>query len=184
MKRKGRLLLVLGLFFLVQAGGTAWSQVTERASVDSAGVEGNDASTDPSNSSDGRYVAFESFATNLVANDTNTDKDIFVHDRQTGTTTRVSVDSAGVQGNGDSNSPSISADGRYVAFESSANDLVAGDTNPLSDMFVHDLLGGATTLVSVDSAGAQDPIPSSSSSPSLASNGRYVAFDSDAVLVA
>jgi Tol biopolymer transport system component len=129
-------------------------------------------------------VAFESFATNLVANDTNTDKDIFVHDRQTGTTTRVSVDSAGVQGNGDSNSPSISADGRYVAFESSANDLVAGDTNPLSDMFVHDLLGGATTLVSVDSAGAQDPIPSSSSSPSLASNGRYVAFDSDAVLVA
>jgi len=70
MKRKGRLLLVLGIVFLVLAWGIAWSQVTERVSVDSAGNEGNNASAAPSNSSDGRYVAFESLSTNLVAGDT------------------------------------------------------------------------------------------------------------------
>ncbi|MEE9401569.1 MAG: hypothetical protein V3V47_00055, partial [Desulfobacteria bacterium] len=156
MKRKGRLLLVLGLIFLVQAGGISWSQVTERVSVDSAGVEGNNASAAPSNSSDGRYVAFESQADNLVANDTNTDKDIFVHDRQTGTTTRVSVDSTGVEGDDLSAAPSISSDGKYVAFRSDATNLVGGDTNPFSDIFVHELLGGTTTLVSVDSSGVQD----------------------------
>ena len=106
LKRKALLLLSLGLLFLIQAGGICWSQVIGRVSVDTAGSDANGASDNPSTSSDGRYVAFESFATNLVANDTNTDKDIFVHDRQTGTTTRVSVDSAGVQGNGDSNFPS------------------------------------------------------------------------------
>ena len=161
----------------------AWSQATERLSVDSAGVEGNNASTAPSNSSDGRYVAFESQADNLVAGDVLGFIDIFVRDRQTSTTTRVSVDSGGAEGSGDSNSPSISGDGRHVAFESNANDLVAVDINPLSDLFVRDLLGVTTTLVSVDSAGNQDPIPSSSSSPSLSSNGRYVAFQSDADLV-
>jgi len=183
MKRKGRLLLVLGLFFLVQAGGVAWSQVTERLSVDSAGVEGNNASAAPSNSSDGRYVAFESLASDLVAGDTNGDADVFVRDRQTGTTTRVSVDSAEVQGNGDSNFPSISGDGMHVAFQSDA-DLAGGDANPFSDIFVRDLLAGTTTLVSVDSFGAQDPFPSSSSSPSISADGRYVAFQSDADLVA
>ncbi len=183
MKRKGRLLLVLGLLFLVQAGGIAWSQVTERLSVDSSGVEGNNASTAPSNSSDGRYVAFESKADNLVAGDILGFDDIFVRDRQTPTTTRVSVDSGGAEGSGHSYSPSISGDGRYVAFESNANDLVAGDTNPLSDIFVHELPGGPTTLVSVDSFGAQD-VPSSSFSPSISADGRYVAFDSDADLVA
>ncbi|MEE9119683.1 MAG: hypothetical protein V3U56_00160 [Syntrophobacteria bacterium] len=181
MKRKGRLLLVLGLVFLVQAGGIAWSQVTERASVDSAGVEGNNASTASSNSSDGRYVAFESSATNLVAGDTNNRPDVFVHDRQTGTTTRVSVDSVGAEGDDISTAPSISSDGRYVAFQSDATNLVGGDTNPFSDIFVHDLLADTTTLVSVDSTGAQDIGPSSS--PSVSSNGRYVAFQSDADLV-
>jgi len=144
-------------------------------------------------------VAFESSANNLVVGDLNGFIDIFVHDRDAdgnGTydepgpggisTVRVSVDSLGNEGNGHSYSPFISADGRYVAFESNANDLVGvgNDTNPFSDIFVRDLPGGPTTLVSVDSAGIQDPIPSSSSSPSLSSNGRYVAFDSDAVLVA
>jgi Tol biopolymer transport system component len=184
MKRQTLLLLSLGLLFLIQARGISWSQTTERVSVDTAGIEGDNGSNDPAISSDGRYVAFESFATNLVAGDTNDKVDIFVRDRQTGTTTRASVDSGGNQGTEASFDPSISADGSYVAFESNANDLVAGDTNPLSDIFVHDQLGGTTNLVSVDSAGAQDPVPSSSSSPSLSSNGRYVAFDSDAELVA
>jgi Tol biopolymer transport system component len=180
MKRKGRLLLVLGLVFLVQAGGIAWSQVTERVSVDSAGVEGNNASTAPSTSSDGRYVAFESLASDLVAGDTNGDADVFVRDLQTGATTRVSVDSAEVQGIGDSNFPSISGDGLHVAFESDA-DLGGGDANPFSDIFVRDLLAGTTILVSVDSAGFQDI--GFSVSPSISSNGRYVAFESDGNLV-
>ena len=84
MKRKGRLLLVLGIVFLVLAWGIAWSQVTERVSVDSAGNEGNNASAAPSNSSDGRYVAFVSNATNLVGvgNDSNGVPDIFADDLQ------------------------------------------------------------------------------------------------------
>ena len=184
LKQKYLLVLGLGLYLCLQAGGIAWSQVTERVSVDSAGNEANGASTVPSTSNDGRFVAFESKANNLVAGDILGFDDIFVHDRQTAITTRVSVDSGGAEGSGHSYSPSISGDGRYVAFESNANlDLVAGDSNPLSDIFVHELLGGTTTLVSVDSFGVQD-VPSSSFSPSISADGRYVAFESDAILVA
>src|SRR5207249_8340068 len=111
---------------------------TERVSVDSTGTEGNSASTQPSISADGRFVAFASDATNLVPGDTNGAIDVFVHDRLTGTTERVSVDSAGTQGNNSSAEPSISADGRFVAFDSSATNLVPGDTNGAEDVFVHD----------------------------------------------
>jgi len=142
MKHKGRLLLVLGILFLVQAGGIAWSQVTERVSVDSTGIEGNANSLAPSISADGRYVAFESDATNLVADDNNGSTDVFVHDLQTRTTTRVSVDLAGVEDTGDSNNPSISADGSSVTFESVADNLVVGDTNTAPDIFVDDLQAG------------------------------------------
>ena len=130
---------------------------TERVSVDSEGVEGNDSSGNvrASISADGRFVAFDSSATNLVAGDTNGVDDVFVHDRQTGTTERVSVDSAGAQGNGSSHEASISADGRFVAFGSSATNLVAGDTNGVVDVFVHDRQTGITERVSVDSAGTQ-----------------------------
>ncbi len=190
MKRKGRLLLVLGIVFLVLAGGIAWSQVTDRVSVDSAGVEGNNASTAPSTSSDGRYVAFESQADNLVANDTNTDKDIFVHDRQTGATTRVSILSDGTtQGDDRSYSPSISSDGRYVAFESIATNLlgVGNDDNDWSDIFVHDRDADgdgiydepaevSTVRVSVVSDETESIDPSNN--PSISSDGRYVAFES------
>src|SRR5438046_3037872 len=89
---------------------------TGRVSVDSAGTEGNGLSVNPSISADGRFVVFYSYATNLVPGDTNGTGDVFVHDRQTGTTERVSVDSAGTQGNSNSDRPSISADGRFVAF--------------------------------------------------------------------
>src|SRR5947207_3124581 len=87
----------------VQAGGTV------RVAVDSAGAQGNSGSFVPSLSATGRWVAFHSFATNLVAGDTNAATDIFVHDRKTGETVRVSVDSAGIEGNGDSSDPSLSA---------------------------------------------------------------------------
>ena len=106
-----------------------------RVSVDSDGVEGSSNSFDPSISGDGRYVAFASRASNLVAVDTNGSDDIFVHDTVNGTTTRVSVDSDGVEGISNSFDPSISGDGRYVAFGSRASNLVAGDTNGSDDIF-------------------------------------------------
>jgi Tol biopolymer transport system component len=116
---------------------------TVRVSVDSAGVEVDDPSYFPSISADGRYVTFESISPDLVAGDTNGKVDIFVHDRQKGATTRVSVDLDGVEGNGDSNNPSMSADGSSVTFESFATNLVAGDTNGKVDIFVDDLQAGA-----------------------------------------
>ena len=83
-------------------------------------------------------MAFESYASNLVAGDSNNWCDVFVHDRQTGVTARVSVSSTGVEGNGNSYAPAISADGRFVAFDSSATNLVAGDNNGDWDIFVHE----------------------------------------------
>jgi Tol biopolymer transport system component len=149
---------------------------TEFVSVDSNGIQGNDDSALASISADGRYVAFASFATNLVPGDTNDASDVFVHDRQTGTTERVSVDSGGLQGNNGSSYPSISADGRYVAFHSVASNLVAGDTNGSYDVFVHDRQSGLTERISVDSTGIQGNF--SSSFPSISADGRCVAFTS------
>jgi len=106
-------------------------------------------------SGDGRYLAFSSPAYNLVESDTNGAADMFVRDRQTGDLIRVSVNSAGVQGNANSASGMISADGRYVAFVSSATNLVAGDTNGTADLFVHDLQTGQTTRVNLGSTGQQ-----------------------------
>ena len=128
---------------------------TERVSVASNGTQGNGYSTSPSISTDGRYVAFESEASNLVSGDTNNSMDVFVHDRQTGQTERVSVASNGTQGNDHSGWPSISTDGYYVAFYSSANNLVSGDTNSIADLFIHDRITSQTTLVSVASDGTQ-----------------------------
>jgi hypothetical protein len=150
--------------------------VTERMSVDSSGVEGNNWSLCASISADGLYVAFDSEADNLVPGDTNWRWDVFVHDRQTGLTERVSVDSSGAQGSNTSKRPSISADARYVAFESSADNLVTGDTNGTKDIFVHDRQTGVTERVSVDSSGAQGN--HSSSYPFISADARYVAFDS------
>ena len=151
---------------------------TELVSVDSSGNEGNNTSSSPSISADGRYVAFYSVADNLVPGDTNGKLDVFVHDRNTGATELVSVDSSGNEGNGDSMDPSIGADGRYVAYDSSATNLVSGDTNGQLDVFVHDRNTGATELVSVDSSGNEGN--NYSSSPSISADGRYVAYDSSA----
>jgi Ca2+-binding RTX toxin-like protein len=130
----------------------------------------------PSISADGRFVAFDSNASNLVPEDTNNTYDVFVRDTLTNTTTLVSVDSAGNPGNRDSVSPSISADGRFVAFVSSSSNLVPGDTNNTRDIFVRDTLTNTTTRVSVDSAGNQGN--TSSDSPSISADGRFVAFSS------
>ena len=156
------------------------TNTTTRVSFDSAGNQANDASDRVSISADGRFVAFTSLASNLVPGDTNGDPDIFVRDTLTNTTTRVSVNSAGNQGNVRSlfNAPSISADGRFVAFESRASNLVPGDTNDALDILVRDRLTNTTTRVSLDSAGNQGN--SSSESPSISADGRFVAFTSGA----
>jgi len=171
-----RTMIVSGL--AVVLGGTAWSQVTQRVSISTSGAQANDNSHACSVSADLRYVAFSSFATNLLFGDTNGFEDVFVRDRQTGTTERVSVDSTGTQGNGGSSLASISADGRYVAFVSSASNLVSGDTNALDDVFVHDRQTGTTERVSVDSTGAESD--GDSLEPSISADGRFVAFLSNA----
>ncbi len=153
------------------------TNTTTRVSVDSAGNQGNDSSYSPSISADGRFVAFDSKAFNLVPGDTNNSGDIFVRDLLTNTTTRVSVDSAGNQGNDSSYRPSISADGKFVVFSSNASNLVPGDTNNSDDIFVRDLLTNTTTRVSVDSAGNQ-AIGISRAAPSISADGRFVVFNS------
>jgi Tol biopolymer transport system component len=152
------------------------SGATERVSVNSSGVEANNLSERPVISANGRFVAFRSFATNLqVANDTNGVADIFVHDRQSGETERVSVDSAGFQGSGNSYQPAISASGRYVAFET-ASTLVPADSNSASDIYVRDRQASTTERVSLTSTGSQGP---GAGHPSISSDGRYVAFESN-----
>jgi Tol biopolymer transport system component len=134
-------------------------------------------------SANGRYVVFESDASNLVPGDTNRASDIFLRDRATGTTRRVSVSSQGRQANGSSGFPSISADGRYVAYQSLASNLVPHDTNRLADVFVRDLATGKTSRVSVTSRGAQAACRAAfceSTQPALSARGRYVAFQSSA----
>ena len=134
--------------------------VTERVNVSSTGIEARAATFRGMVSGDGRFVGFRSRANNLVPGDTNRALDAYVHDRWTGVTTRVSVASDGTQADGRGfdrsirrslfvSRPFLSADGRYAAFSSRASNLVPGDGNGLSDVFVHDLLTGTTRRVSV-----------------------------------
>jgi archaellum component FlaF (FlaF/FlaG flagellin family) len=199
---------------------------TRRVSIAADGSEPNEQAYPGALSEDGRYVAFQSKASNLVPGDTNRANDVFVHDGLTGVTSRVSVASDGTQmgaevggpamsadgrhvaflkidvfvhdrvtgettpvsvatdgTQGDSRSyhPAVSADGRYVAFRSLSSNLVPGDTNGQSDVFVHDRLDGTTTRVSVSSSGAQANLEASGSwagTPSISADGRFVAFES------
>jgi uncharacterized repeat protein (TIGR01451 family) len=153
----------------------------ELISVSSAGEQGNQDSEAASLSTDGRYVAFASFADNLVPEDTNGMSDIFVRDRFNGTTERVSVGPNGRQSDGDSGilglmgNPDISGDGRLVAFSSMATNFVRDDNgNP--DVFVHDRATGETTLVSV----GLDGRPAGGIAPSISADGRFVSFTSSA----
>ncbi|MDV6028659.1 MAG: S8 family serine peptidase [Phycisphaera sp. RhM] len=159
-------------------------QRIERVNVSDAGAEANDFSFNPSLSGDGRFVAFDSGASNLVPGDTNNASDIFVYDRATGTIERVSVSDDGAQANGSSESPSLSDSGRYVTFESNASNLVPGDTNFRTDIFVYDRANGAIERVSVSDDGTQANGFGSDSpgsfSPSLSDDGRHVTFESDA----
>src|SRR5208337_1533246 len=188
-------LIAVALFLSIPLSLAHADTFPQRVDVASDGTIGNDISGWPIISADGRYVVFTSMASNLVSGDTDNEKDIFVHDVVTGSTTRVSVASDGSQGNGGSPNPSdfekslyadgISADGRYVVFQSYASNLVPDDTNASTDpfgggadIFVHDMLTGSTTRVSVASDGTQANV--SSHDPEISPDGRYVAFDSAA----
>jgi len=154
---------------------------TTRVSVATGGTQANSRSDSVrfAISGNGRYVAFTSAASNLVAGDTNAAEDVFVRDRVRGTTTRVSVTTRDTQANGDSNEPAISGNGRYVTFWSDATNLVAGDTNGALDVFVRDRVRGTTTRVSVATGGTQ--ANSDSESPgAISADGRYVTFVSGA----
>jgi len=165
--------------------GTAWdifvkdlqTGTVDRVSVSTAGTQANGASQNPVISADGRYVAYRSSATNLVTGDTNAQPDVFVRDRQTSTTTRVSVATGGTQVTGGvSDEPAISDDGRYVAFQSDATNVVASDTNAKTDVFQHDRQTATTTRMSVSSAGAQ--ATDASSDPAINGDGSRIVFRS------
>ncbi|MFA5840766.1 MAG: peptidoglycan-binding protein [Candidatus Paceibacterota bacterium] len=154
------------------------TNTTTRVSVATDGTEGNNTSAYSAISGDGKYIAFRSYATNLVTGDTNNQRDIFLRNLQNNTTTRVSVSSSGVEGDGASYAPSISSDGRYVAFRSLATNLVTGDINSLSDIFVRDILNNITTRISLSVDGLESN--SSSDYPTISADGKYVAFQSNA----
>ncbi|MDI6858193.1 MAG: hypothetical protein QME71_07780 [Dehalococcoidia bacterium] len=194
-----RAAIIAAVAALVVALASAQALPTTRVSVSSEGLEGNGRSFEPAISGDGRFVAFQSWASNLVEGDTNVCRvfptfdtgncpDIFVHDRETGTTERVNVSSAGEQANSWSYNPDVSGDGRFVSFVSGASNLVEDDTNvsfypdgmpyPMEDVFVRDRETGRTARVSVGSDGAQANGPSDRAA--ISDDGRYVAFLSTA----
>lgn len=152
------------------------SGVTTRLSVSSAGAEADDESEAPDLDSKARWVVFESDATNLVPGDTNGVPDVFVRDLKAGTTLRVSVSSAGAEGDG--RSANAFTNGKLVVFESDATNLVSGDTNGERDVFVHEVATGITTRASVDSSGAEADGPSQHGF--VDRKGRTIVFASDA----
>lgn len=156
------------------------SGATTRVSVASDGSQATGGgSYDPVISADGRFVAFRSWAVNLVTQDTNGESDVFVHDRQSGVTTRVSVATDGGEAGGGSFAPSMSADGRFVAFDSRAENLVAADTNGTSDVFVHDRVTGTTSRITVAEGGGP-AAGGSSLFPVISADGHTVVFESAA----
>lgn len=149
-----------------------------RVSVDRSGGDAKGPSSSPSISADGRYVAFVSRATDLVKGDKNRTSDVFVRDLVARSTTLVSVSTSGVLGNKRSNEPSLSANGRYVAFRSLATNLVNGDSNGVDDIFVRDLVAKVTKRISVSTSGLQ--ADAESSNPIINGDGDLVAFTSAA----
>lgn len=151
--------------------------VSELVSISNGGEQGNGDSSQSDISADGRYVAFSSLANNLVEDDTNGARDVFVNDTFTGEITRVSVASDGTEANSESAAPSISGDGRYVAFHSYATNLgeVGGSS---ADIYVHDRDTGNTFIASVSSSGANVGTTGPVRYPSISLDGRYIAFSS------
>lgn len=182
-------LFILTAFSAAGCRETVMTTETQTRTTIPPDAQGDAASTNPDISADGRFVVFKSDATNLVVGSTNGARTIYIRDTQTGVTTRVSSDSAGVNGNMDSDNPALSADGRFVAFDSIASNLVPGDTGSqcvsasgtninCPDVFIKNLESGETRLVSAATAG--EPGNRESQQPALSADGSVVAFRSAA----
>jgi hypothetical protein len=161
--------LVLGTVLPVLAAPT-----TVRVSLSTANAQGNGSSIRSAISNDGRLVAFESVATNLIGNDSNNDQDIFLRNRKSGKTSRISKRSNGAEANGPSQTPFISDSGRFVAFTSDASNLIGQDGNGVPDVFVHDRKKRKTTRVSTRSNGAE--ANAVSLGQGISADGRFVLF--------
>lgn len=152
------------------------SLAVERVSVATGGAQANGFSAEPAVSQTGRYVVFLSQAANLVPNDSNLGADVFVRDRQLGTTTRISVASDGTQANANSyGAPDISDDGRYIVFTSAATNLAPNDNNAVGDVFLRDQVAGTTTRITNGTGGGASGVVS------ISGNGRWMVFESTAV---
>jgi Tol biopolymer transport system component len=168
----------LGAALIVLPSASAASDPTTRVSVATGGAQANGHSLAPAISKNGRFVAFYSDAPNLVAGDTNRARDVFVHDRQTGETTRVSLGNDGAQANGDSFAPAISGDGRYVVFSSAASNLVPRDNNNANDIFVRDRVANTTARITFGLGGTETN--GGSYAPAISADGNVIAYESDA----
>jgi Tol biopolymer transport system component len=166
------------LFHGIYVRDTTTGTTTRVSQAAGGGLLLTDLTRGPSISADGRYVGYATDASNVVVGDSNGSADAFLYDRTANTTTRVSLGQAGVQANGASQVPQLSADDRYAVFASDATNLVAGDTNAVTDVFVRDLTAGTTARVSVGNDGSQ--ANAASSGPSLSSDGNRVLFTSAA----
>ena len=149
------------------------TDTTSNISLSSAGTQGNDVSENPDISGDGNFIVFASLASNLDASDTNLSKDIFIHDQSGATTTKISRANDSSEADDDSSNPAVSADGRYVVFESAATNLVGGDNNGNTDIFLYDSNSGLINLITANGDG-------SSTTPDISADSRYVAFESSA----
>jgi Tol biopolymer transport system component len=171
---------VIAMALLAPGAGAQTPGQTTVASVSTAGEQGDASSHQPAISADGRFVAFASDAVNLVALDTNANSDVFVYDASTGTTERVSITWQGQEARDDSDCPSISADGRFVAFRSTAWNMYPGGANlgnPIQQVYVHDRAGPSTVRVTVPISGL-DPDGEVVDCPDISADGTHVAYAS------
>ena len=175
MVRLSTLSLTLSAFTIFVIDSAAAQQL-ERTSQTAGGVEANDASYYPAISADGRWVAFESFATNLYANDSNSEEDVFLWHQASGDLTLISRHSDGTPGNGESRRAELSGNGNAVVFQSKASNLISSDLNGRQDIFIHYPTFGITHCISTNPAGA--PSNRDSSLPRISDSGDFVAFES------
>ncbi|MFK8067235.1 MAG: FG-GAP-like repeat-containing protein [Gammaproteobacteria bacterium] len=147
-------------------------------SVSSSGSQGNGNSRNPDQSGDGRFVVFDSYASNLITGDSNSQRDIFLHDTQSSTTSRINLTSEASEANGESRLPALSSDGRYIVFESDASNLVTGDSNGSTDIFLFDRNDDSLKLLSKNSSGNSGN--NSSQRAAISADGRFVSFESNA----
>jgi Tol biopolymer transport system component len=152
----------------------------ERVSVNDSGQAADELCLDPSISPDGRFVVFDSIANNLDPRASHDNWQLFVRDRDLGTTRLLTVDRTGGEANDESGNAALSADGRYIAFDSWASDLVAGDINDSLDVYLRDTVKGSNVRISVPDPRLPFEFDADSEAPSISADGRYIAFSSEA----